>query len=182
MKNRRTRDRTATVPVWGLSGFLLLVSAQRLQGQAGNVHSLSESAPDPRMSITSSGPVAQEIFREIDDPNSGTRWLLLRDQQNPAGPGRMVQAAEARRRFGTIPAPEGPTADPAPRPIIHAGDRLIVEENTPIVGAHLEAIALGPAAAGSLIKVRLRIGGRSVRATALGPGRAALQPESGVRP
>ncbi len=27
--------------------------------------------------------------REIDDPNSGTRWLLVRDKTNPGGPGRL---------------------------------------------------------------------------------------------
>ena len=36
--------------------------------------------------------------------------------------------------------------------------------------------------AGSALEVRLAIGGRVVRAVALGPGRAAFQPETGVRP
>jgi hypothetical protein len=35
---------------------------------------------------------------------------------------------------------------------------------------------------GSALKVRLAIGGKVIRAVALGPGRAALQPEPEVRP
>jgi flagella basal body P-ring formation protein FlgA len=68
------------------------------------------------------------------------------------------------------------------QPVIHAGDRVIVEENSPVVEARLEAVALGPAALGSALEVRLKIGGLVVRAIARGPGRAALQPEIGVRP
>ena len=67
-------------------------------------------------------------------------------------------------------------------PVIHAGDRLIVEENSSVVEARLEAVALGPAAVGSLLQARLRIGGRVVRVVALASGRAEFQSEIGVRP
>jgi hypothetical protein len=68
------------------------------------------------------------------------------------------------------------------RPVIRAGDRLIVEEHTALVDAVLEARALTPAAPGSAFDARLTVGGRVVRAVALGPGRAALQLETGARP
>jgi hypothetical protein len=67
-------------------------------------------------------------------------------------------------------------------PVIHAGDRLIVEENTRVAVARLEAIAMGPALRGSPLNVRLSIGGNVVRAVALGPGRAAFAREVGSRP
>jgi hypothetical protein len=67
-------------------------------------------------------------------------------------------------------------------PVIRAGERLIVEESTPVVEARLEAVSLGPAAVGSPLDVRLKVGGKVVRAVALGPGRAALRAETGVRP
>ena len=67
-------------------------------------------------------------------------------------------------------------------PVIHAGDRLTVEEHTAVADAALEARALNPAARGSALEVRLAIGGRVVRAVALGPGRAAFQREIGGRP
>jgi hypothetical protein len=124
------------------------------------------------------------VFREIDDRHLGIRWLLLRDPNHPGGPGRLVMVSQARpttnsRKLGgsvseTIASPL--------QPVIHAGDRVIVEENSPVVEARLEAVALGPAAAGSVLEARLKIGGLVVRALALGPGRAALQPENGARP
>ena len=51
----------------------------------------------------------------------------------------------------------------------------------------LEARAMNAAAAGAVFAARLTIGGKVVRAVALGPGRAvlqaqALQPETGARP
>jgi hypothetical protein len=67
-------------------------------------------------------------------------------------------------------------------PVIRAGDRLIVEEHTAVVDAVLEARALNPAAAGAPLDVRLTMGGNVVRVVAVGPGRAALLTEIGIRP
>jgi flagella basal body P-ring formation protein FlgA len=58
----------------------------------------------------------------------------------------------------------------------------MVEEHTPIVEAHLEAVALGSAAVGEEFDVRLRVGGKVLRAVALGPGRAELQAERKAQP
>jgi hypothetical protein len=66
--------------------------------------------------------------------------------------------------------------------VIHTGDLLIVEESSAVVDVRLAAVALAPAAGGSPLKVRLAIGGAIVHAIALGPGRAALAPETGLRP
>jgi hypothetical protein len=121
---------------------------------------------------------AVRIVREIDDQPTGNRWLLERDPARPAGPGRLVLAGGRSNR-----AAGEPTAmkDNAPVPVIRPGDRIIVEQHTPILDARLEAVALNPAFTGSPLAVRLVIGGRVVRALALGPGRARLAPE-GVRP
>ena len=54
----------------------------------------------------------------------------------------------------------------------------MVEEHTPVVDARLEAVALNPAMAGSVFNVRLSVGGRTMRAVALGPGRAVLEGET----
>jgi hypothetical protein len=67
-------------------------------------------------------------------------------------------------------------------PIVRAGDQLTIEEHTRVADAYLEAIALGPASVGSVLNVRLKVGGRVVRALALGPGRAAFEPETKVQP
>jgi hypothetical protein len=128
---------------------------------------------------------AAQVVREIDDPHSGARWLLLRDREHPAGPGRLVHLGEGENPAGRRDL--GGTADLAAEaapalPVIRSGDRLIIEENTAVVEARLEAVALGPAAPGSAFRVRLTIGGRVARAVALGPGRAAFLPELEARP
>jgi hypothetical protein len=126
-------------------------------------------------------PPAADLFREIDDPSSGTRWLLFRDPIHPGGPGRLVP-------LGPWPLALGPSSSvPGPwrlalRPVIHSGDRIVVEQNTPVIEARFEAIALGPAVPGATLQARLRIGGRVVRAVALAPHRAALVPETEPRP
>jgi hypothetical protein len=128
------------------------------------------------------------VVREIDDSATGDRWLLVRDRANPAGPGRMVriQATKAdstngiegvQTRKGTQSAGAAPL-----RPVIHAGDAVIVEEHTSVVDARLEAVALGSAAVGAQFKARLRIGGKVLRVVALAAGRAELTPEREAQP
>jgi hypothetical protein len=124
-----------------------------------------------------------EIIREIDDPHTGDRWLLVRNDQLAGGPGRLVLVAAHHN------ASDGATVRSADQarearflPVIRTGDRLIVEEHTARVDAVLEARALNPAMSGAALDVRLTIGGNVVRAIAMGPGRATLQPKTGVRP
>ncbi len=114
-----------------------------------------------------------DIVREIDDPHNGDRWLLIRDSRHPGGPGllRLVTYAGASSRQGN---PELNT----PAPIIHAGDSVIVEQSTLVMEARLEAIALGPAIAGSTLNLRLVLGGRVVRAVATGRNSAIYQGEA----
>lgn len=130
-----------------------------------------------------------DIFREIDDPHTGDRWLLMRDDSAPGGPGRLVLVASQRSAAaGELDSSArhlseaNQSHEARPLPVIRAGDSLIVEEHTAIADARLEARALSPAAPGSTLKVRLSIGGKVMRAVALGPGRAALQAEPGERP
>jgi hypothetical protein len=121
------------------------------------------------------------LIREIDDPHLGSRWLLYRDPSHPGGPGRLVCAASvAPDRARTSVS----VADPGtmPRAIIRAGDRVVLEENTPIVDARLQAIALNPALAGAPLQVRLEIGGKVLVAIAIARGRVALAPQPEIRP
>jgi hypothetical protein len=128
--------------------------------------------------------VAQgKIVREIDDPNTGERWLLMRNEQHPGGPGHLVLAAgHASRPADASSQGAGQEREGRLLPVIRTGDRLIVEEHTPVVDAVLAAQALNPAAQGEALDVRLAIGGKIMRAVALGPGRAKLEARSGGRP
>jgi hypothetical protein len=154
------------VKIW-LVALFLPWAAQAIHGQADGAAHL--------IFVSSAGmePVAGEIVREIDDPHTGAHWMLMRDPDHPAGPGRLVLAAGTHNDLRS----GHPEVEPL-RPVIRAGDRLVVEENTAVVESRLEAVALGPAVIGSPLDVRLKIGGKVIRAVALGPGRAAFQAEA----
>ena len=131
-----------------------------------------------------------ELYREIDDPHTGDRWLLLRNEEFPGGPGRLVRVRAGQSAASGADEPIGvprqldqPAGQAAQLlPVIRSGDRVVVEEHTAVVDVVLEARALAPAAAGAVFVARLAIGGRVVRVVALGPGRAAFQPEKEARP
>jgi hypothetical protein len=177
-------ERTA---VGGL--FLAAVSALAAGGQAAGgkdpLPRVLEVTPGP---ASAGSPAAGEALREIDDLHTGDRWLLMRDSIHPGGPGRLVLVADGGSRSGPGEAGSArPEASPAadrrlPAPVIRAGDRLVLEEKTAVIEARLEAVALGPAANGAPLTVRLEIGGMVVQAVALGPGRAAFAEQIEVRP
>ena len=77
-----------------MAGFAVLAFASSFpaNGQAG----IASSSGVVSGAILPLG----NVIREIDDPHSGDRWLLLRDPNRPGGPGRLVlapQRADARR-------------------------------------------------------------------------------------
>ena len=152
---------------------VMAMTAPMVFGQAA-----ASSSAGPRMLISSSAPASAstmpdgEIIREIDDPRNGDRWLLVRDDSHPGGPGLLFLVSAVQ-----VKATQGSPELAALPPIIRAGDRVIVEENTAVAEARLEAVALNPAWPGSLFSVRLTMGGGVLRVLAAGPGRAVLQQE-----
>ncbi len=153
-----------------------------------------QSAPGPaaskvRVAATraAEGP-SGEAVREIDDPHTGDRWKLMRDLVHPEGPGRLVlvagpgiepvSASASDRKQPALSA----TKQTQFHPVIHAGDALIVEERTAVVEARLEAVALGSAVEGAIFQVRLKIGGKLVRAVAVSAGHAVFAPEEAAQP
>jgi hypothetical protein len=113
--------------------------------------------------LRAEGVIAERV---IEDPHSGRRWILAKDPQHPGGPGTLVeqQAGEGVKSGGTQKAPL----------VIHSGDRVLVEERTRVARGLFEAVALSTARQGASFRVRLRVGGRVVRAIATAPGRAML--------
>lgn len=151
--NSETRMRGAKTAV-ALAAFALLAAAA--QGQAV---------------LLAAGGMQPDVVREIDDPHTGARWLLVRNAQHPGGPGRLVLAG-TRMLADTGAGRTAPAA--MPLPVIRAGERLIVEEHTPLLDVVLEAVALQPAVVGAPLAARLQIGGKVVHAVAEAPGRARL--------
>ena len=117
------------------------------------------------------------VAREIDDPASGLRWLLVEDPAHPGGPGRLVSLSPDKRM--AKPRSLGKVA--AAEVVIHAGETVQVEEHSAVIDANLEVVALSSAAPGGPLRVRLRIGGRVVKARVIAAGRAVREP-SGGRP
>ena len=124
-----------------------------------------------------------DLVREIDDPVNGRRWLLFRDANHPGGPGLLVLAGGAsggdRNRAGSG---DFSVENRLRMPVIHPGDRVVAEEDSRFVEARLEAFALGPAAAGEPVRVRLRLGGQVLSARAIAPGRVRIPPAGERRP
>lgn len=110
-------------------------------------------------------------MRILDDAVTGSRWLLERDPAHPGGPGRLVRIEVEARKY-VVESNAVPQSPPA---VIHAGDRIVVEEKTAVAEARLEAVAERNAAEGATLMVRLVLGGRVLRAVALAPGRARLE-------
>jgi hypothetical protein len=166
------------------AGVGLLIGAAVLaahgQTPAGIESGLLARIAPARMSPVQE-PARGVVVREIDDLGTGTRWLLMRDAGRPGGPDRLVPVQSSAHRAARNNVEIEP-ASAELRPVLHAGDRLIVEENSPRVEARFEAVALGPARLGSVLAVRLTVGGGVVRAVALGPGRAMLQVGTEARP
>lgn len=114
------------------------------------------------------GEGRSRAVRMIDDPSTHQRWVLLKDQNHAAGPARLV--------------PVTSDLDPAvwhwlpshPVPVIHSGDRITVTQHTSVCDLHLEAVALGSAARGNVLRVRLKTSGRILPVMANDAGRAVL--------
>jgi len=149
-------------------------STAAVESKAGRSDSFDRQATDL-------APASASIVREIDDPHNGSRWLLLIDPHHPGGPGRLVLAGAVRNK-PVLPNSDAQKTETPPPPVIHTGEKLILEEHSKVVEARLDAIALNPAAVGGTLRVRLVIGGLVVRASAVAPGRVVLTQEKEGRP
>ncbi len=56
--------------------------------------------------------------------------------------------------------------------MIHAGDRIVIEERTAVADARFEAIALTSAPKGGRLRARISLGGRIILAQAIDAGEA----------
>jgi hypothetical protein len=168
-----------------IAGTALPLSGQAASGPAASAIDTGPIAIASSAGSGTAGKAGGELVREIDDPHSGARWLLLRNLNHPGGPGRLIQlpgrvGEDRREEPAGQPFPAEDTKELAQViPVIHAGDPLTVEEDTAAVSSRLQAVALTPAAIGSAFAARLRIGNMIVQARALGPGRAAFLGERG---
>ncbi len=168
-----------------LAALLIWAGGQPAWAQSG--------AGDDMVSSPANSAAVQEAVKEIDDPAIGDRWLLVKDAGHPGGPGRLVKVSgmgdaleadatakpvkEVRRKQSATVAMPGATAIVPPKKVIvHGGQRIVVEQNSPVLTARFEAVALEPAVKGQRIEARLGFNKRRVWVIVLGPGRAELAP------
>ncbi len=133
-----------------------------------------------------------EIRREIADPCLGLHWRLIVDPTHPGRPGRLVlldqnDTVAGSKVDGThMLAPDSFTFDLASI-LIRAGEHVVVDQDTGVVRARLNAIALESAAPGQRLRVRLIVGpglsrnglSRNAELTAPGPVVSALATAAG---
>jgi hypothetical protein len=157
----------------------LLLLPLLLQGRTQEGHGQELLQPLPAVLGPGSAIESATIYREIDDPTSRERWLLIRSTDHSGAPGNLILIPSDRSPKGAGIFHQN---QPLPAPVIRAGDALILEEHTRIVDARLEAIALGPARTGAVLRARLKLGGRVVRAVASGPGSAIIAENTEQQP
>jgi hypothetical protein len=127
---------------------------------------------------TNKPQIGSTILRILKDPVlDSSCWLLNRDPMHPEGPGRWFRTPLKNIPFPSDNAQLNPGSGVIRRPVhpvIRGGDQLVIEEDSDLVEARLQAVALGPAVQGEPLEVRLRTTGMVLRAVALGAGRASI--------
>ncbi len=162
---RQAQICAAAIPAWTM---VILLALQAPPG-ACSTPAVFERAP-------------VEASRELVDPCLGSHWQLQLDPEHPERPGRLVRvgASEGAGDFTNLTQPVA----------IRSGEQVIVEQDSPSLRAKFQAIAIEPANAGALLRVRLSLGakaptgiqGRIVRVIATGAGRARWVFEEEVKP
>jgi hypothetical protein len=128
------------------------------------------------------------FVRQIGKAESGACWLLLRNESHPERPGRLLLKRPGDDLATSISCGSGLGGESlsgkarSRELVIRTGDSLIIQEQTSQSYLQLEGVALGPAAAGDALDVRLSVFGRKVRAIAIGSGLAALLLQNEVQP
>lgn len=128
------------------------------------------------------GPVAGiskdgEVRTELIDPCVGVHWRLLRDPAHPEWPGRLMLVDASETSESTH---ESKIAAPL---VIRVGELVTVRQDTELLHARFEAVALDAGKVGQRIRVRLRakaavvpdFAGRVIAVVATGPGETSWQ-------
>lgn len=129
--------------------------------------------------MTSNVDARSREHQIIRDPASGMSWRVATDPRHPERPAKMVEISNedycGDRLIGGLRAGREPrVADTVQSPIVRAGDWLQVLQDTRVVHAEFNAMALSKGWPGDSIKVRLRFAGKVMRVRLTASGQALL--------
>jgi hypothetical protein len=158
---------------------LLLSLTFRSEGQSKS-SSAPGSAPSSMGDINprSVAPSRSAGCHVIEDHSNHQLWLLTRNPDRPEAPATLIPILPGLS--DSSPSEQGGKPRTAISPvkrgvtIIRSGEAVALYEDSSFMRLRLGGIALSTAAVGENITVRLTIGGRPLRAIAIGPGRAQL--------
>ncbi len=137
--------------------------------QLSRIAALALAVPQLGQRVTAGQRAQSATAGEIRDPSTGAVWMLMRNTDYPGGPGRLVLVEQG----------SDSTSEAAPKTLlIHAGDRIVVEEHSAVADARLTAIALTSAAKGETLRARMTIGGGVVMVRAVATANAEYDPEA----
>jgi hypothetical protein len=130
------------------------------------------------LDIQSGNEARYRALREFEDPATHQHWLLIRDRSRATGPALFVKqwphSTCVPFDLGKVNSGLALRARVHSVPVIHPGDQIVLIEHTIVSDAELEATALGEAAVGDSLLVRIKYGGLTVRAIAAARSTATL--------
>ncbi|MDE3199668.1 MAG: hypothetical protein KGN79_02010 [Acidobacteriota bacterium] len=164
------RSTSSLVLMRPLSGMLMRALGVALA--LALISLLATTALGQENAASTSKDSAYQPVRTLHDPATGTHWLLERNTEHPGAPGRLVQVSGAADAMVT--AGMCAMLSAVAPPVIRAGSRVLIVEQTSLVNARLWAVALKPARKGERFRGRLVLGGKVVDAIALDAELATL--------
>ena len=152
--------------------LLRILALLAIAGLAAPMHCFAEGGQRGDAAGDAIAKPQYRAIRLIEDPSTHLRWMLMKDAAHPEWPARLEPFANT---FGTSGSTGGAVSLPSRKVLmIHAGDALTITRHTEVSDVRLEAVALGPAAIGELVRVRLKTSGRILSVIADGAGRATM--------
>lgn len=152
--------------------LLRILALLAIAGLAGPMHCLGQAGQRSDVPGDAIAKPQYRAMRLIEDPSTHLRWMLMKDAAHPEWPARLEPFANT---FGAPGSTGGTVSLPSRKvAMIHAGDALTITRHSEVSDVRLEAIALGPAAIGELVRVRLKTSGRVLSVVADGAGRATM--------
>jgi hypothetical protein len=106
--------------------------------------------------------VQGQVHRELIDPCLGLHWQRVINPVHPEWPERLIPMGEVLvdpiRSQRVAATGDARVPDARPAFVIHVGEHIAVEQQTAVMYAKLQAVALESGTVGQRLRVRLNVG------------------------